>query len=195
MSRIRALFLCGLAVLIAASRIFPHPPNFAPVTAVALFAGAVFTRKLPGVLLALGALLLSDVLFQLTYMLHLQPHWGFYSGQWMVYAATFATVGIGRLIRNQRNFVTIVTATLGSSVLFFLVTNLVWPRRGMPFYPETFAGQLMSYQAAIPYFKYTIFGDLFYAGCLFGSLAMVELWFPALRDSLVKNHESNDSLA
>src|SRR5258705_6339337 len=49
-----------LIVLAAASRLLPHPPNFAPVAAIGLFAGALSGRRV-GWLVPLVALLLSDL--------------------------------------------------------------------------------------------------------------------------------------
>src|SRR5437870_8111455 len=49
-----------LIVLAAASRLLPHPPNFAPVAAIGLFAGAYCGRRV-GWLVPFGALLASDL--------------------------------------------------------------------------------------------------------------------------------------
>ena len=49
-------------VLIAAlTRLVPHPPNFAPITAMSLFAGAYFTRKQFDFMVPLLAMLISDL--------------------------------------------------------------------------------------------------------------------------------------
>jgi hypothetical protein len=118
-----------------------------------------------------------------------QPHWGFYSGQWMVYVATLATVGVGRLIHKRRNFPTVVLATLLSSVVFFLLTNLVWVFSDAPYYPKTLEGQILSYTAALPFFQRTVIGDLFYSGCLFGCLALAEAVAPSLREQMAREQE------
>jgi hypothetical protein len=194
MNRIRVAVLCGLSLLVAGSRLLPHPPNFAPIAAVALFSGAVFAKRLPALLLALGSLLLSDLLFQVTYIMHLQPLKGFYRVQIFVYIATLAAVFIGRAIRNHRNLPTIVIASLASSVLFFLLTNLVLGIGGTSLYPITLQGQLMSYAAGLPFFRYTVMGDLFYCGCLFGSLALIEAIAPSLRETVVTEPQATDSL-
>ena len=47
-----------VAVLV---RLFPHPPNVAPITAVALFAGTHFSRKHWAILMPILAMLVTDV--------------------------------------------------------------------------------------------------------------------------------------
>src|SRR5262245_55556806 len=49
-----------LIVLAAASRLLPHPPNFAPVAAIGLYAGSHPSRRV-GWLIPIAALLLSDL--------------------------------------------------------------------------------------------------------------------------------------
>ena len=39
------LILTGLIFIAAFVRIIPHPPNFAPVAAMALFGGAYFSKR------------------------------------------------------------------------------------------------------------------------------------------------------
>ncbi len=60
---------------------------------------------------------------------------------------------------------------MASSILFFLVTNLgVWLWFGT--YGPGFDGLWHCYVAAIPFFRYTLAGDMFFATVLFGSYAL-----------------------
>lgn len=181
MNRTRFWFLCALGVIAALSRIVPHPYNFAPMAAVALFGGATFESRRAAVLVPLISLLLSDLLMQVTYSAGWQPHWGFYAGQWVVYACALLTVGIGLLIRNRRTAPTIALATLSSSIVFFLVTNLVYTYGPDSIYPRNFHGLLLSYEAALPFFRNSLAGDAFYSAALFGTLAFAESRFEGLR--------------
>jgi hypothetical protein len=183
MNWVRFTFLCVLALLAAVSRIAPHPYNFAPLTAVALFAGATFSAGLAAVLVPFAALMLSDTLLHLSYLAGWQPNWGFYPGQWIVYASLLITIGVGRVIRTRRNFGTVLGGTLLSSFLFFLITNLIWVHGASSLYPATIQGQLQSYHAGLFFFRYTLAGDLFYSSLLFGALAFAEARYPALRSS------------
>src|SRR5437763_461534 len=79
-----------------------------------------------------------------------------------------------------RNAMTTRTLALASLVLFYLVTNFAW-WAGYDLYPHTLGGLLMSYTAALPFFGWTLLGDLCYATVLFGGLALAERRVPALR--------------
>src|SRR3989344_3387297 len=57
---IRFLGIVGMVVVAALLRMVPHPPNFAPIAAMALFAGATFDRKWFAYLIPLAAMFMSD---------------------------------------------------------------------------------------------------------------------------------------
>ena len=160
--------LCAFVLLVALVRLMPHPPNVAPVAALALFGGAHFTRKAWAFVVPLVAMLLSDAVL------------GFHGLMPVVYGAFAATVGIGLLLRRRRSPLRIAGASLASSVLFFTVTNLgVWALGSL--YPKTIGGLVACYVAAIPFFHNTLLGDAFFTAVLFGGLALAEWRFPVLR--------------
>jgi hypothetical protein len=180
MSRPRLWFLAVLAFLAAATRVAPHPWNFTPLTAITLFGASTFPRRWMGAAVAVAALLFSDMLLQLTYWAGLQPNWGFYRGQWVIYACLVPTLGFGFALRNRRHFATIAAATLASSVTFFLATNFtVWAYGSGVTYPKTLAGLLLCYEAAVPFFQNSLAGDVCFATVLFGGLALADYWLPA----------------
>lgn len=181
MSDRRSWFLAALAVAAACSRVAPHPMNFAPMTALALFGGATFASRGAALLAPLAALFGSDCLLQLTYRLGWQPSWGFYSGQGIIYACLLTTIGIGFLLRGRTTVATVAAGTLAGSVVFFLVTNFPWPLGPVRSYPTTPAGISASYTAGLPFFRNTLLGDVVYSTLLFGSLALAEVRFPSLR--------------
>jgi hypothetical protein len=188
----RFWFLGALTLFAVASRLLPHPYNFTPIAAVALFGAATFARRGAAMLVPLIALVLSDVLLHATYLAGLQPNWGFYPGQWVVYACVLATIGLGFLIRGHRNIGTIAAATLASSILFYLVTNFAYIYGPDSIYPRTLDGLIQGYVAAIPFFARSLAGDVFYTTLLFGALALAEARFPQLR---AEAKEPFDSLA
>jgi hypothetical protein len=166
-ARITAVFLAILAA--AALRLVPHPPNFTPIGAMALFAGAYLGRNALAFAGPLGALLLSDLVL------------GFYSGAGFVYAATAGAVLVGWAIERRRTAANVVLAAIGSASLFFLVTNLgMWLFSG--FYPVTVAGLAACFAAAIPFFQNSLAGDLIWSAILFGGFALAERGLPALRE-------------
>jgi Family of unknown function (DUF6580) len=176
----RSLALAGLVVLAALTRLLPHPENFAPITAMAVFAAIRFGSPSNAVLAPLVALLLSDLGKQILYQQGLVRDWGLYEGMWAVYGATALVALFGRLAQGSRSAVVIAGATVGGSCLFFLVTNFgVWAAGTI--YPQTTAGLMQCYVAAIPFFTYSLTGDLVYATVLFGGWALAEARFPVLR--------------
>ncbi len=178
----RAWFLALLVLTAAASRLVPHPPNFAPMTALALFGAATFRGRWAAWLVPVGALLFSDTLLHFTHQWGWQASWGFYPGQWVVYACLVATTGIGFALRGRRTVANVAAATLAGSSLFFLVTNFaVWAGGSGGMYPKSAAGLLLCYEMAVPFFRNALLGDACYAALLFGTLALAEAKAPALR--------------
>ncbi len=181
MISLRSWAVIGLVLAAACSRLIPHPHNFAPMAALAIFAGASLSSRRWAPVVALGSLLLSDALLQLTYFAGWQPAWGFYAGQWVVYTCTFVSVIIGMVIRRNRNIGTIAAATLGCSILFFLVTNFAFVYGADSIYPRTMQGVMTSYTMAWPFFQNSLLGNAFYATMLFGAFGMAEAKIPALQ--------------
>lgn len=159
---IRRLSVLVLLIVAAAFlRLIPHPANFVPITAIALFGGVYLADRRMAYLVPLGALLLSDLWL------------GLHAQMWLVYACFMAVVWIGTRLRGHRGVLPVAGATLASSVLFYLVTNLgVWFSSGL--YPLTPEGLLACYVAAIPFFHNALLGDLFYVGLLFGGFSLLD---------------------
>ncbi len=181
MSDRRSWFLVLLSVVAATSRLVPHPMNFAPMTALALFGASAFASRRAAILVPLAALLLSDCLLQLAYATGWQPYQGFYRGQWVIYACMLLTVALGFALRGRTSVPTVAAATLGGSLVFFLVTNFPWAYGPVSFYPTTLEGAIASYEMAVPFFRRSLAGDAVYSTLLFGSLALAEARFPGLR--------------
>ena len=130
----------GIFLALAASRFIPHPPNFTPVTSLALFSGIMFQKKWLSILVPITAMLLSDIVL------------GFGMISMWVYAA-FMLVTISGWVLKQMNMKSILV----SSMIFFIVSNFgAW----LIGYPHTIEGLLMCYTLAIPFFGYSIVGDL-----------------------------------
>jgi hypothetical protein len=166
-SRFIAIFC---AILFAAVlRLLPHPPNFTPIGAMALFSGAYLGRRGAIAFLApLGALFLSDLVL------------GFYHGMTTVYFSVALVVVVGWTALSRVSALRVGGAALASSVLFFAITNFgMWLSSG--FYPRTIAGLETCFVAAIPFFQNTVAGDLFYATLLFGGFKLAETLLPRLR--------------
>lgn len=171
----RFITLCGIILLAALSRLLPHPDNFTPITALALFGGAMFSRKSFALFLPMAAMFISDIGFELLY------GYGFYNGMWVTYSAFAAIVGVGLLLRNNVSAPTVAVAAISSSVWFFLVSNFgVWALSNM--YAPTFSGLVHCYQMGLPFFKWTFLGDLAYSTVFFGGFALAQRAFPTLAE-------------
>ncbi len=168
--------IIGLLILAAASyRLIPHPYNFAPITGMALLAGSYLkSNKALAFLLPLVALLLSDIILNNTL------YRGFYQSEGIVLfqpymIATFLSigliVGIGMFVKKFK-LLHIIGASIGSSVLFFVVTNFgSWLT--IPLYPKNLIGLIECYTAGLPFFPATVFGDLVFSLVLFGLAAVI----------------------
>jgi hypothetical protein len=170
--------LVGMILAAAASRLIPHPPNFAPIGALALFSGACFSSKPMAFLVPLAAMLISDLAIGL---LSGDRSLGLHGLIPVVYGSFALIVCVGFWLRRRRSTVPIAGATLASSVMFFVLTNFgVWALGS--WYPKTWDGLIACYGAAIPFFQNTLLGDAVYVTVLFGGLALAENGWPVLRE-------------
>jgi hypothetical protein len=167
-------FLIVSAMVIAAAfvRLIPHPPNFAPIAAMALFGGAYFTKKWAAFLIPLAAVFVTDLFL------------GFHATMWAVYLSFALIVVLGMVMIKQKKVGNIFFASVSASVSFFIITNFgVWI--STPYYEKTGAGLAACYTAAIPFFHQTLLGDLFFVAILFGLYELAKTKFPQLAQSKV----------
>jgi hypothetical protein len=170
----RTLLALAMIVLATALRIAPHPWNFTPIGAMALFSGAIVRDRRLAFFFPLLALFVGDIFV------------GFHKLMFLVYVSFLVSVVIGLWLRDRRTPARIALATLLGAIQFFLVTNFaVWQFLGS--YPHTAAGLLSCYLAGVPFFWNTLAGDAFYAVLFFGGFALAERFFPGLRVSPVES--------
>lgn len=164
-------YLIGVLLVIAAGaalRLVPHPPNFSPIAAMALFGGATLARRELGILVPLVALFLSDLVI------------GFHDQMVAVYVSFGLVAAIGLTLKNQRTVARVASASVAGSVLFFVFTNFsVWMTGGM--YPMTWEGLVACYVAALPFFQNSLVGDLVFTGAFFGAWALLAKAVPQLK--------------
>jgi len=161
MNNKRITVLSGMILIAAAARLIPHPPDFSPLAAMALFGGASFASKRTAFLAPFAGLLLSDFVL------------GFYAITPVVYASFALIVCLGFWVRQHPSVRRIAGAALASAILFFVISNFgVWAIDH--WYPKTPAGLAECYAAAIPFFKNTLLSNLLYSALLFGGLWLAE---------------------
>lgn len=157
MNRTNVSIAVTLVLLAATLRLLPHPENFAPITAVAIFGGAMLSRRL-GVFVPLAAIIVTDMIIGLHDLIPVT--WG-----------SFALIALTSNVWLKKPTLPKGAAlALGSSLFFFVTTNFaVWLTSGM--YDRTLAGLARCFTLALPFFRNTLTSDLIYTGALFGLYA------------------------
>ncbi len=141
-------------------------PNVAPVAAIALFAGYFFRAWFIAALVPLAVMTLSDIYIGRT--------------EWPVQVTVYVMLMLPvfargylrkRLRFDQRpsravtNALTGIAPALLCSVAFFVTTNFacwtIW-------YERSFAGLMQCYLYALPMFRSTLCGDVFFTLAIFG---------------------------
>lgn len=159
--------ITGVILFGALMRLIPHWPNFTPIAAIALFGGAHLQKKHLAFIIPLAAMLLSDLILGLH--------------QWMiaVYISFALVVGIGIFLNRKINAGSVVLASVGASILFFILTNFaMWA--GSPYYTQNIAGLTECYTLALPFLFNGLMGDLFFSIVFFGGFYVAQLRFPVL---------------
>lgn len=169
------MVVLGLIAAAALARLIPHPWNFTPVGAMALFAGAQVRDWRLALALPLAAMALSDAFLGPDGLLVTS----------LVYGCFAATVGMGMLIRRRVSVLSVAAFSTLSAVLFYVVTNFGAWVAYEAFYPKTLVGLGTCYVAGIPFFGGTLAGNLFYSLVLFGGFALLERMLPVLRTEAV----------
>lgn len=146
-----------IIILAALTRVLPHMPNVAVVTAVAIFAGSVFSFRR-----ALGITFLVRLLSDLAI--------GFFAWKIMVavYIAHLLGVLFGRWIGDGavsfNRFIKVGVSGLVVAGLFFLITNFAYLYAE---YPHTWAGVVQAYANGLPFLRGTLIGDMGFSLALF----------------------------
>lgn len=169
----RLLYISGFILLAAFTRMIPHPYNFAPLGAMALFGAAHFSNRKLAFLLPLLAFFVSDLLVNnILYA-------GFYSGFVFIspgfiwtYGALLLIVLAGLFILKKVTLPRVLGGAMAASLIFFTISNFgVWIMGGT--YPLTIQGLFACYTAALPFLHTTVLGDLVYSGVLFGAFEIL----------------------
>lgn len=152
------LALC-LILVGTALRLLPHPANFAPIAAIAIFGGAVLPRQL-AVAVPLAAVVLSDLFIGFYRYKIMFVVWGCYALTAFVSSRWLRKPGLAQG----------AILTVSGSLLFFTATNFaVWLWGNM--YTLNWDGLVRCYTMALPFFRNTLVSDLFYTSALFGAYA------------------------
>lgn len=162
----------------ALSRLLPHPTNFTPLGAIALFGAAYFTNKKWAIIIPLLAVWLSDLLLNnIVYSTYNDGFMWLTGGFLYIYGAFALIVLLGYVLLKKVTPGRILGGAVGASLIFYLISNFgVWLHA--PVYPLTWEGLIACYTAAIPFFHYSLAGNILYSALLFGSFEWIRYQFP-----------------
>ena len=138
-----------IVAVLSLSRLIPHPPNFTPILGMAVFSGAIISKRYIAYLVPLAAMLLSDL------------YLGFHASMPIIYFSLALCVLIGTIIESR---VSILNSFLSISLgvlLFFLITNfMVWYGSGM--YELSISGLMTCYLMGLPFLQNTFISSILY---------------------------------
>ena len=147
---VKEIFPIGLVLLLAFSRLIPHPPNFTPIVAVAIMSGYFFKNIKLSFVVLLIAMLLVDVFL------------GFYKHMFFVYLSLFLITFIFFKIADKINYKNLFVFGFFGSLIFFLISNFgVWAVGSI--YEKNLNGLISCYFLAIPFFKNTLFSTIVFS--------------------------------
>ncbi|UTW62526.1 hypothetical protein KFE98_21435 [bacterium SCSIO 12741] len=174
------ILISSMILVAAMTRLLPHPPNFTPIGAMALFAGAALGRNWIKWILPIGALFISDLVLNNTVYAHMNDGFVlFHESVLWVYASMLAIVAIAPMLIRKLSAGSVLLGSLSASVLFFLGTNFgAWMSMNM--YPMTWDGLMTCYAAGVPFFGYNVLGDLVFSTALFGGFYVISIQYPQL---------------
>ena len=155
----KLFYLLFFGVILALSRIIPHPPNFTPILASAIMAPMLIKDRLFGIAVPIVAMFISDLII------------GFYSYQFVIYSSILVIALVAHM---RKNYVRLGIMAVGGSVWFFITTNfaewIIWD-----YYPKTIEGLITCYTLAIPFFKNTLISTCLFTGLLAFSIKYLEV--------------------
>ena len=156
------LFFVGLLIL---SRLIPHPPNFTPLLAGAVFLPFLLKDKTLIVALPLVCLFISDLII------------GFHNVMLWTYGAFFI-IGITVINFSKLNLKSLLGLSLAGPTFFYLITNFgVWLISST--YAKDVYGLLECYVLALPFYGNSLFSTLLFS-----------LLFLATRNLLLRKNSS-----
>ncbi len=170
----KSIFLAvGLIIMAALSRFIPHPPNFTPIMAMAIFGPVLFKDKRLAFTVPLLAMFLTDLVI------------GLHSTMIFVYVSFLIGVLLGFTLINRLKPIRLALTSLFASVIFFLITNFgSWLTSGI--YPKSPDGLFQAYFFGLPFFRYTplemfgfsVLSNLIYSFVIYGVIVLAEKTSP-----------------
>ena len=152
----KQIFPIMLILILALSRLIPHPMNFTPVIAVAIMSGYFFKNIYLSFATLIVSMLIADLFL------------GFYENMVFVYLALLLiSFGFYKLSK-KINFKNLFIYGFAGSVIFFIISNFgVWalgsPSLSNLPYDRTLSGLIECYIFAIPFFPNTFLSTVVFS--------------------------------
>ncbi len=138
-------FTIGIFIILAASRLIPHPPNFTSLIALSFYVPLIFGKiYIPVVLLSF---VITDIII------------GFHNTLFFTWGSV-VLIGIFSKFFISTDIKFRLIGVVSASFVFFVISNFgVWLSGG---YGYSFSGLLECYFLAIPFFGNTMLSTIFY---------------------------------
>ncbi len=146
----KEIFPITLILILALSRLIPHPPNFTPIIAVAILSGYFFKNLYFSFLVLIASMLIADFFI------------GFYDNMYIVYLSLMLIAFTFYRFGSKLNYKNLFLLSLFGSLIFFVITNFgVWALGNL--YEKNLKGLIDCYILAIPFFGNTFLSTLIFA--------------------------------
>lgn len=161
------MIILAILVLSFLFRLIPHIPNFTPLLSLAVFCGGYIDKKY-SYILPLLLYVASDLIIGLHGVIFFT--WG--SIFLIALGAKFflnpkKTYPKRQISSHKTSFFSTIFYTIFASLFFFIVTNFgVW---FAGWYPHNWTGLWQCYINALPFFRISLLGDIFFVSLLAGA--------------------------
>jgi len=146
----KEIFPITLILILALSRLIPHPPNFTPIIAVAILSGYFFKNLYFSFLVLIASMVIADFFI------------GFYDNMFVVYLSLMLITFTFYRAGSKLNYKSLFLFSLFGSLIFFVITNFgVWALGNL--YEKNLKGLIDCYILAIPFFGNTFLSTLIFA--------------------------------
>ncbi len=159
-------------------------PNFTAVGAIAIM-GATYLKGITKWLIPLALLWISDLILNNLIYSQYFDHFQIFGDPWVY--GSFLLVGLfAGVLMKRASWGRLFVTCIGGAVIFYLVTNFAVWAQSTGTYPRDMNGLIMCYEAAIPFFRNTLLGNLFFGFALFGIFELLASRIKGLEPVLIK---------
>jgi hypothetical protein len=166
-NRQKMIFVAATLLLTVVARLLPHPANFTPVAAMALFGGALVNRKWLSVFAIVLAMGISDILLN-SWVYNMPFQLSYFTDTMTVgvYLGILSMVVLGWFFKpSTASHKNLLGFSLSSSLLFWTISNFFcWP--GNPLYSQDAGGLIQCYVAALPFLG-SVIGELIFCSLFY----------------------------